>query len=217
MDALRQLTYITNLEQKIEDLNQINDDLAEELNMLYALKVTPPQRRELVGGELMGEAYTTNVEYSKLKSSLLGLILKYNQKLTLKTRFAFDRWYDFAAEENEGEAYQRMPTLLKEALDPSMMLDLNDERSTLAKVSVPKSRMQFDEPFGPHSQGNTGLFNVQGDRDGVIFESSSDDDRLELAFHSDHNKRTHMKIIGQCTDLVQTVLKQCAVRMVTHI
>jgi hypothetical protein len=190
-DALRQLTYITNLEQQIDDFKQTNDDLTEELDMLYTLKVNSPQRTELVGQDFSVEHDESGAEYSVLKSALLGLILKYNEKKTLKFRFAFDRWYDFAAEDNGVDAYQRMPTIMREALD--------------------SSRPFYQEPIGPRPK--TGIFNVMGDRDGLI-EASSDDDKFEMSFPNEFGSRTNMKLIGQCTDLVQTVLKQCAVRMV---
>lgn len=192
MDALRQLTYITNLEQKLEDLQQTNDDLAEELEMLYSMKVNSHQQAELTG---LIEPYKPKSEYPmKLKTSLLHLVVKYTEKLTLKTRFAFDRWYDFAAEGDEVQTYQRMPAFMKEAFGPSKAV--------------------YQDPFGPHSGHAVGLFNVQGDRDGMFLESSSDDDKFDMIFSSEHPKRTQLKVIDQCTDLVSTVLKQCAVRMV---
>lgn len=185
-DALRQLTYISNLEQQIEDLRQTNDDLSEELDIVYSMKVRPPQRCELAGEQAELEFFETGVEYSKLKTSVLNLIVKYHEKKTLRVRSAFDCWYDFAAEEHQ--AFARMPTVMREALDCT----------------------KYQEPFGPHSEGKFELLNMQGDY-GWIDADSSDDDRLQM---SPPAEQRQLRLIDQCSGLVQTVLKQCAVRMV---
>jgi hypothetical protein len=189
---LRQLTYISNLEQQIEDLRQTNDDLAEELDMVYSMKVRPPQRCELAGEQAEEdlEFFETGVEYSKLKTSVLNLIVKYHEKKTLRVRSAFDCWYDFAAEDHPHQAFARMPTVMREALDCT----------------------KYQEPFGPHTEGKLELLNMQGDY-GCIDADSSDDDRLQMTSPPEQ-KQSQLRLIDQCSGLVQTVLKQCAVRMV---